>query len=183
MIPVVRPRQRGFSMLEVLVALVLLSVALLSQARLQWMALANGKSADLKTTASLLANDLADRMRVNRAGFNAGSYALSAGADNSCVAVHFLDQHAAPVTCTSAQIAADDLADWTSRLAGLLPSGAGVACIDSTPDDGSAPGTAACDGLGGNYAIKVWWIDKAGASTSGATTSATPYRLAVAFRP
>ncbi len=176
-------RARGFSLLEVLVALVIFSLAVLAQARLQWLSLSNTKSADLKTTAALLAADLADRMRANREAVAGGSYSLSAGTDRGCAAMHFADRHVAPATCTPAQLADDDLADWGARVAAMLPNGAGVACIDSTPNDGTSPGAHGCDGLGNVYAIKVWWTDRGPPSVSGAVFAPTTTLLVVGFTP
>ncbi len=82
-----------------------------------------------------------------------------------------------PGTCTSDQLAADDLYDWQAQIQQTLPSGDGAVCIDSTPDDG-APGAPACDGAGNAYAIKVWWTQQATQNVN-----ATVMRFAMAVRP
>jgi type IV pilus assembly protein PilV len=59
-------------------------------------------------------------------------------------------------------MAAHDLADWGAKVKAALPGGTGVVCVDSTPNDGTAPGTATalCDGTGTvGYVIKIWWND------------------------
>ena len=64
----------GFSLLEVLIAISILSVGILGLAGLQNAALRNGHSALLRTQAALYAYDIVDRMRVNRAAALAGAY-------------------------------------------------------------------------------------------------------------
>lgn len=147
-------QQAGFSMLEVLIAIVILSFGLLGVAGLQLVSLASNHSAEVRSTATTLAGDIADRMRANMAAVAAGDYNASSGADNQCQSTHYNDTHATPANCTAAQLAADDAYDWQQSLAGLLPNGAGSVCIDSTPN------TAACDGSGISYTIRVSWDDK-----------------------
>jgi hypothetical protein len=53
----------------------------------------------------------------------------------------------------------NDFYEWSAEVAALLPSGSGVICLDSTPDDG-VPGAAACDGAGDVLSIKLWWSEK-----------------------
>ena len=69
-----RKPQRGFTLIEILVALVILSVGLLGVASLQVQCLRNNQSAYLRSQATLLAYDMADRMRTNSASAIAGSY-------------------------------------------------------------------------------------------------------------
>lgn len=169
-------RQHGFSLLEVLVALVIFSFGLLGLAGLQLTGLASNQSATLRSIATTLAYDMADRMRANLRGVNAGNYNGATPADNVCSAAHFDDTHSAPANCTPAQLAQDDLYDWNNAISKILPGGSGVVCIDSTPDDGT-PGAPACDGNGNVYAVKVWWNDK--------PKNETPVvkRVAIGFQP
>ena len=74
-----RRRSAGFSMIEVLVALLVLAFGLLGFALLQTMNLRFTQSANHRTQATNLAYDLLDQMRSNR--FQASEYAGSEGAD------------------------------------------------------------------------------------------------------
>ena len=65
--------QRGFSMIEVLITLVIIATALLGTAGLQLQAMKLGKSGDFRTQAVFLANDLAERMEGNESAAVAGS--------------------------------------------------------------------------------------------------------------
>ena len=58
-------RQRGFTLLEVLIAVVILSIGLLGVAGMQASAMRNNHSAYSKTQATALAMDIADRIRIN----------------------------------------------------------------------------------------------------------------------
>jgi type IV pilus assembly protein PilV len=69
-------RQAGFSMIEVLVALLVLALGLLGFALLQTMNLRFTQSANLRTQATNLAYDLLDQMRANRR--DAADYATAA---------------------------------------------------------------------------------------------------------
>jgi type IV pilus assembly protein PilV len=100
-------RQRGVSLVEVLVASVVLSIGLLGLAGLQAGGLKVGQSSIYRSQAAQLAYDLIERMRVN-AG-HAADYALA------------LDD--APPEGMS--VAARDLQDWRMRLR-ALPAGTGA---------------------------------------------------------
>ncbi len=98
-----------------------------------------------------MAYDLADRMRSNVSGANAGFYDPAAAATRApCLTT---------VGCSGQQLAQNDLAEWAASLAANLPMGTGFVCIDSTPYDGAGVGTPECDGTGTQFSVKVWWDD------------------------
>ena len=153
--------------MEVLIALLVLSISLLGLAGLQAVSLRSNHGSFVRGQAVLLAYDMADRMRANRlgvvdsAGNDVGAYDsadvsgnFQAAADNNCSQVG----GTAPSNCTIAQMAAHDQFEWNQALAQRLPAGAGTVCIDSTPNDPALP-VSNCDGLGGVYAIKVDWTE------------------------
>lgn len=156
-------RQSGFTLLEILVAVLVLAIGLLGLAGLQTFGLHSNHSAKLRTQATLLAYDMTDRMRANRAGYEGGFYNLPPAADHHCVWNGSL-----PDQCTPQQLAEHDAMEWNTAIAQALPQGVGVVCLDSTPDDGgdaNGNGTVeaseyACDGGGSLYAVKVWWVDE-----------------------
>ena len=67
----------GFTMVELLVAVLVLSIGLLGLAGLQAAGLRNNQSAYLRSQATILAYDVADRMRATRAAAAAGAYNIS----------------------------------------------------------------------------------------------------------
>ena len=116
-------KHRGFTLIETLVALVVLSVGLMGIAALYSQSLGAGRTANFRTQAVTLAADLADRIRVNRLAGNA--YA-GLPADNNCDA----DGGAVPGDCTPGQLAAHDLLRWQAAVAQTLPNGVGAVAFN-----------------------------------------------------
>jgi type IV pilus assembly protein PilV len=108
--------QYGFSLIEAMVTLVVLSVGMIGIASLYGQGLGAGRTALYRTQAVNLAADMADRIRVNRLG--AAAYGAAA-ANNNC------DPPGA-VNCTPAQMAAHDLFRWQASVVALLPNGVGT---------------------------------------------------------
>jgi type IV pilus assembly protein PilV len=145
--------QGGYVLLEALIAVVIASVGFIGAARMQTLGLAMNNSTQVRQKATLLGYQMADRIRANQAGMTAHAYdAPSAGATACLVAAS---------GCTPAALAAADVGEWQGEIATQLPGGAGVVCLDSTPDDGTAIAPL-CDGLGNVIAVKLWWVDKVG---------------------
>jgi len=160
---------RGFTMVEVLVAVIVLSVGLLGLAGLQAASLRNNQQSYMRSQSILLVNDIAERMRANLPGVQSGAYNQSAGA------APMPNINCSNTTgCSSAELASNDLAEWTTDVGNTLPAGEAFICLDSTPDDGTGAGNPQCDGAGPLYAIKLWWDD----TRSGNTT-----RFATSFQP
>lgn len=109
-------RDAGFSMLEILVSLVVLSIGLLGLAALQTTAMRFNHDGHLLSIAVSQANMMADRMRANKAGVTAGDYNTLSG----------IPTPPACTTCSPAQRAQKDLYDWNTRNAAALPSGQGT---------------------------------------------------------
>ena len=108
-------RSAGFTLLEVLIAVVILSIGLLGLAGLQTTGLRNNQDAYARTQAATLANDMADRIRANMAGFNAGNYNNAATYTATCNTSG----------CTPQQMAQHDTSLWNQALA-ALPAGQGT---------------------------------------------------------
>lgn len=116
--------RHGFSLIEVLVSMFIVSMGVLALAGLLQAAVRYGKMSELRSTATLLANDIADRMRANAAGARLGSggYDSVATAFPSVpVAVQSACTALSP--CRPAGLARADMAAWTARLRATLPSG------------------------------------------------------------
>ena len=104
---------RGFTLVEVLVALVVMAVGLLGIAGLYVEGLRAGRTAVYRSTAVTLAADMADRIRANPDGGYAGA---GPGADNGCVN--------GAADCDRDQLAQDDWFHWLTDLHARLPAGA-----------------------------------------------------------
>jgi len=159
--------QSGFTLTEILISLVVLSIGLLGLSALQMTALRNNQSAYYRSVATQQAYDMADRIRANST--SASSYNNpTATQDAACVSA---------TGCSGSAMAGHDAYEWNQVNSSSLPGGTGVVCIDSTPDDGT-PAAPACDGNGNTFAIKIWWDD----DRSGATDAADP-RFGMSFVP
>ena len=111
-------KQQGFTLLEVLIALLILSIGLLGLAALQTIGLRSNEMASMRTNSTMLAYDISDRMRANPVGITSGNYVI----DSSPITGSIPDCTAAD--CTTAQMATFDLSQWKTALA-LLPGGQG----------------------------------------------------------
>ncbi len=168
----------GFSLIEVLVTLLVLSIGLLGLAGLQGRSLMNTNESFARSTVTNLSNDIINRMTANRTSAiitNTGAnpyHTNIAGAkssdENDCDAI---------ATCTPAQLAAFDLNTWDNALADQLENGEGVVCFDSTPNDlDASPDDGRCDDNGPVFAIKIWWgpLDNNDVPTNSFVTSYQP---------
>ena len=105
-------KERGFSLIEVLIALIIMSVGMLGIASLYVQSMQAGRTSLFRHNAVTLAGDVADRMRANPI---AGAAYEGAGADNGCIA--------GTATCTNAQMAAQDILLWGQQATDTLPNG------------------------------------------------------------
>ena len=116
--------QTGFTLVEAVVALVVLAVGMLGIAGLYIEGLRSSHSALARTTAVNLAADMADRIRANSAATVA--YAgVGPGLNNLCVN--------GPADCTPAQLANDDWFWWNQDVQNLLPQGTITAVAVAAP--------------------------------------------------
>jgi type IV pilus assembly protein PilV len=107
-------RQSGFSIVEALVALVVLSVGMLGIAALYVESLRAGRTAVYRTQAVNLASDMADRIRANRNALAAWTLAAAdTPAVQGCVA--------GTTNCSATQLAQDDQARWRLAIQQQLP--------------------------------------------------------------
>ena len=119
-----RPGVAGFSLVEVLVAMLVVAMGILALAGLLQASTRYAKMSELRSTATLLANDIADRIRANRTGGEVGAsgYDITDTAFPSPQApAHAPCSSASP--CGPVDLAHVDLADWTARLRATLPKG------------------------------------------------------------
>ena len=138
-------RQYGFTLLEVLIALLILSIGLLGLAALQTTGLRSNQMASMRTLATEAAYDITDRMRANPAGVAANEYVIA------------LDKAPGETSATGTALA--DLTAWRERVE-RLPGGASQITQCDTADG--------CDGL--THVITVYWDE----ARTGATGTNCP---------
>jgi len=117
-------RESGFTLIEAMVALLVISVGMIGVAALHGQTLSTSGTALRRTTAVSLAGDIADRIRVNRGAELAYE---GAAANNNCD-----PSGGGGVDCSEAQMAAHDLFVWQAQIAASLPAGAGVIDVDQS---------------------------------------------------
>ncbi|HTV51139.1 MAG TPA: type IV pilus modification protein PilV [Steroidobacteraceae bacterium] len=118
----------GFTLVEVLVALVVLSIGLLGIGKLMLFSSRANDSAYMRTQATALAYMIMDDMRANRTQAIGGAYQIAFGAATNP------GTNCDTATCTPAVLASYDLWTWQSQLASALPAGNGSVSIVSVPD-------------------------------------------------
>lgn len=121
---VTRLRAAGFSLVEVLVAMFVVAMGILALAGLLQASTRYSKMSELRSTATLLANDIADRIRANPMGgeLGVGGYDLADhGFPSPLVPPRAACTSDAP--CAPGDLAKADLADWTARVKATLPKG------------------------------------------------------------
>jgi type IV pilus assembly protein PilV len=139
-------RSQGFTLVESLVALVILSIGMLGIAALHVEGLRSARGALTRTTAVTLASDIADRIRANRgATVEYGAVVTSADTNANCLP--------GGAGCTVADLAHHDKAVWLGAIEASLPGGTGT--IDC--DDSDVPAT---------YTITVTWSEVGSATPS-----------------
>jgi type IV pilus assembly protein PilV len=128
-------KQRGFSLVEVLIALVIMSVGMLGIAGLYVQSMQAGRTSMLRHHAVTLAGDVADRIRANpRAGIAYEGPGLNGG----CVS--------GVVDCDEVGMAGHDILLWEQQADDTLPTGDVEIIFD---DSGSPP----------MYTINVTWTE------------------------
>jgi len=140
-----RARQLGFSMIEVMVAVVILSTALLALTLLQVISLRGSGSAYSRSEAVVLSYDIADRMRANRPAAIAGSYDVTMAQAG-----------------TAGTRAGDDIVLWKNTLAASATNRAGLPA-----------GNGSITVASGVATITIEWLDNSMKAAEDQTTSTT----------
>jgi type IV pilus assembly protein PilV len=135
-------RQQGFSLIEVMITMLLLSIGLLGIAGIIVNNIKNNQSSYARGQASVLVADIVDRMRANRgaAEANPSPYELALAA----------------TPAAGGGVPGDDLRQWRAAVAASVPSGVGAVAVDAATrnvtvtiqwDDSRARGDGATFGL------------------------------------
>jgi type IV pilus assembly protein PilV len=153
-------REAGFTLIEVLVAVLVLSLGVLGAAGMQAVSLQSNREARMQEVGTRLAAELGELVRANHVlarttdpGSNPYLIDIS-GTSPSTTLTCFT-----AASCSSpADIARRDVADWAQRAALLLPGLRAKVCYDAAPFD-AATGRPewACDSAGDTLQIKIGW--------------------------
>ncbi len=177
--PRVRTRQAGFTLIEVLIALIVLVLGVLGAAAMTLTSLRDGKQSGLRSQAAALAYEIGDIMRANR---NAtGVEAIFTGTQptggiSSCWTSS---------GCVPTDMATNDFYEWIQKLHNPitgLPNGQAVICHDLATPATSFP---ACDGSATSpLVVKLKWDEKNNnARGATSTTAVSTQYLVVTLQP
>ncbi|MDP9965963.1 type IV pilus assembly protein PilV [Variovorax paradoxus] len=155
-------QQTGFSLIEVLIAIVVLSFGLLGMVGLQAASLQANRDARLQSAATVLAREFAEMMRGNKAVAllatgnpylgDFSSSPLVPATTNYCLAVGS--------TCATAEATAQaQLTEWLARVDAELPGARVSICRDSAPYDGDGRPIWTCTSSAGTdvVVVKIGW--------------------------
>lgn len=152
-------RQHGYSLIEVMVALLILAIGLTGLGIMQLITVQNTFNANNRAFAVMSAESMSDLVRSNLRSYELGMFVNQ---------TNMLDVIDCSGGCNAAQTALNDIALWQLQLARNLPQGTGILCMDGS--DGSIsdgePGAIACSGAGQNV-IKIFWRENNPADAAG----------------
>lgn len=156
-------RAAGFSLVEVLVSIVVLSFGLLGMVGMQAAALQSNREARTQSSAVVMARELAEAIRGNKKeGIKPspdnpylGSFSTPMAATTPS---YCLNVATGTASCTDAtDIASAQMTEWLSRVDAELPGARVDICFDATPFDSNGLPRWACDDTGGILVIKIGW--------------------------
>ncbi len=151
----------GFTLIEVLIPLLVLSLGLLGLAALQTTSLAFNTDAYTRTQSTVIAYDIIDKMRINTTGVSAGNYDIA----STTVARTKITTYAtcgasggtcdcggtASISCSTSSLALYDLGTWYSKMKEALPGS----------DDGTDTRLATIDRTAANLVtITIQWVER-----------------------
>lgn len=142
----VKSSNRGFTLFEVLISMAVVAFALLHSLALTVRSLQLNQSAQFRTQAVVLSGDIVERMEANNPGAFNRDYVVSADSTISN------SPNCLNTTCTSAQLAQFDLAQWKQAIANRFPGGKGGI-------------TANVSGDAVVYTITITWLDRRSKTT------------------
>lgn len=172
--PIRRPApnraQGGFSIVEVLVAIIILSVGMLGAVGMQATAMQSNKEARNQAAATTFARELAEKMRGNH------TIAIKTDPDENPYVfdetLNINDTIPTPTVncfkdgCPTVKDAATwDVADWQGRVQATLPTPRVKVCFDQTPFDSAGKPQWDCTDDGDIAVLKMSWTRKNTAGT------------------
>jgi type IV pilus assembly protein PilV len=193
----VKPRRvtsSGFSLIEVLVSVVVLSFGLLGMAGMQAASLKSNREARLQSSAVVLARELAEMIRGNKlAGiqpvatnpyFGSFTSPLTATTASYCLSVGATACTGGTPLAIATAIGNAQMTEWLARVDAELPGARVDICADSAPFDASGLPQWACTGTGGVVVLKIGWTrGSTNRSLSATSAASSPWALERATIP
>ncbi|MEO7065889.1 MAG: type IV pilus modification protein PilV [Rhodanobacter sp.] len=169
-------RQRGVSLIEVMMAMLIFSIGLIGLAGLLVISTRANQSAYTRTQVTFLANNMANRMRANPQAVWDSSY-------NTTYPSTDTQDCDSTTACTADQLATHDEQMWSAQLKTFLPSPSAKITCDNT-SAGYTP-TASQMGMrppyGGNCSMIITWSERGNGDQNH--SDAAPQQFAWEFQP
>ncbi len=169
--------QSGFTLLEVMVATIILVIGVLGAAAMTITAIRNSQQSGSRSTAVALAYEVGEMIRAYpnqiNSFINVGTNANPGTLSNACYGGG----------CTEANLALHDLYEWSHKVTDprVLPNGNAYICRDRSNAASSTPSSPNCDNLATSpLVIKIWWAEKNG---DGSISSPTLPSVTVTLLP
>lgn len=153
----------GFSLVEVLVSIVVLSFGLLGMVGMQAASLQSNRDSRAQSAAVVLARELSESIRGNKVeGIKAAADNPYVGAFSSPLVAatpsYCLNVASGTTACTGpTDIANAQMTEWLSRVDNELPGARVAICFDSDPFDSAGRPRWACNGTGSIMVVKIGW--------------------------
>lgn len=195
-----KPYSNGFTLLEILVAIVVLSFGLLGMVGIQAMALKSNNDAKQQSAAVQLAGELSDMMRGNKA-----VSVLTTPTTNPYLIANYLstDTITTPAEncsltagCTSPlNVASWEKSDWLTRVFNTFPGARVQVCFDDAPYTAGGIPQWGCSGAAaarGTISIKMGWsrestnkirVNTGNTAADTAANAANAYDIGANTRP
>jgi len=159
-------KQHGFSLIEVLVTLIIVSIGMMGIIGTQLISAKNVNNAELRSLATYFAYDMAERMRANPDGIGLGSYNAITGTETD----PGVDCSAG---CPASTLAQYDAFIWNDMIDNPIADNTGTAPRGLGPN---ALGTVTL--ASGVYTVAVTWNEQDRNDTGG---SILPQTLSIEF--
>ncbi len=155
--------QSGFSILEVLIAIIILSMGMLGAVGMQAAAMQANKETRNQAAAATFGRELAEKMRGNhtvaiQTTVADNPYLINTSVNGTATSIVTPSVNCFTTGCPTPKDAATwDIADWHARLAAALPSPIVKACFDKDPYDSAGKPRWSCTNDGNVTVLKVSW--------------------------
>lgn len=178
---IIKNKQKGFSLFEVLIALFILAIGVVGATSLQLAALRTTKHTSIQTAAVQMAVDISERIRLNNPALKSGDEPY-AGVD-----YRFTDGEPAQAagcygrSCTMSELARWDVYELKKRLYQEIPSGRVRICRDDMPwNPGAEKLDWTCSGGGdASLVVKIGWPTKTPDGTARSDSTDFPPLVAM----
>lgn len=161
-----RRAEGGFSLLEVLISIIVLSIGLLGAVGMLMAAVRSTNESGSFTAAVNLVRELSEKARINKnvaarnspengyvvADWTSGDALPGTGADTACLGD--------TASCKQAELAAWDIRTWLARVDATLPDARVAVCFDDNPPREDGSHDWACSKTGRNLVVKLGWTPR-----------------------